>query len=438
MPVHYSAAFKEVEANRDYILKMLQGLIRINTSAPPGRNYDKLVSLLETEFNRFGFWTERVVVPQAYLKKIPFELEGDRINLAAFKNSSGNNETVTTYAHMDVGPPGEPGPGEPPWICDPFEGRLHGGNFYGRGALDMKGSIASLMGALKVMNDLELTPNYNMRCLFCTDEELGVYPGVQYLAERDYVQGHLLNLELGAQAPVLLKAYQGFIWLDIIATGKSRQGAVASAGTNVLEEIVPILNELLKLKKALRKKFSKIPTFALLNPSSPYLTPALSLSEIQSGVGTMFLPVDCTVRVGRRTIPEETFNFVVNEIKTLVQKVKSKNQLTIDVEIVPTEIYPAIEFEVDNPYMQKMKQARIAVHGGDPAYWLGGNVGDFIEGGFPALTDSASVKKIIPDIKFTGVSGVTVNNLTFHQINERIEISALLSMTKELVHYLAF
>jgi len=45
--------------------------------------------------------------------------------------------------HTDVVPAGDPGA----WSCDPFGGEIRDGNIYGRGAADMKGSIAAFVAA---------------------------------------------------------------------------------------------------------------------------------------------------------------------------------------------------------------------------------------------------------------------------------------------------
>jgi len=57
----------------------------------------------------------------------------------------------------------------------------------------MKGLIASLMGASKVIEKMKLELGFDMICLFCTDEEIGVFLGIYYLARRGYAKGHVLS-----------------------------------------------------------------------------------------------------------------------------------------------------------------------------------------------------------------------------------------------------
>ena len=415
----YNEAFERVEANRDYIVEMLRKLIRIDTSIPPGRNYDKLVAALEPDFEKFGFTTEKVIIPEEKVKEIPYDLEGERVNLVASKDVG--KEPVSIYAHMDVVPI------EEGWNCDPFAGVVEGDTLYGRGASDMKGSIACLMGALKVMSELSLEPNFNMHCMMCTDEEVGVYPGILHLALNGYVKGHVLNLELGAQEPIVMQACEGAINVTITAIGKSCHSGMNYMGVNALEEMVPIINELLALKEDVEKRESKIPTLPLPGAPSTQLTPMFNLSVIRGGAKANITPGECMLIVNRRYIPEENHEDVVEEIKEAVKRGKAKSKL-VDVTVNAVRDYPPVIFDVESPHMKKMMEARRAVH----------DYGDFLIGGIGGSTDMGCVAEALGTDQFIGVSPVRADNVTAHAANERVEIPDLLSMTKELVHYLAF
>jgi succinyl-diaminopimelate desuccinylase len=417
--MEYDKAFETVDANRDYIVEMLRTLVQIDTSVPPGRNYDHLVAAVEPDLKKFGFSIERVVIPEDKVRQIPYDLEGDRVNLVARKDVG--KEPVSVYAHMDVVPI------EEGWKCDPFAGVVEGDTFYGRGASDMKGSIACLMTALKVMHDLSLEPKFNIHCLLCTDEEIGVYPGVYHLALNGYVEGHMLNLELGAQEPILMQACEGAINITITGIGKSCHSGMNFMGVNALEEMVPIMNELLTLKKDVEGRESKVPSFPLPNVPSGQLTPMFNLSVIRSGAKPNITPGECSLIINRRYIPEENADDVVKEIEDAVERGKAKSKL-IDVKLKVVRDYPPVVFDMESPFMEKMKEARRAVHG----------YGDFLIGGLGGSTDMGCVAEALNTDKFIGVSPVRADNVSAHAANERVEITDLLNMTKELVHYFAF
>ena len=51
----YSEAFARVEKEEAYIVDLLQKIIAVDTSVPPGENYAKLLDLVEPEFNKLKF-----------------------------------------------------------------------------------------------------------------------------------------------------------------------------------------------------------------------------------------------------------------------------------------------------------------------------------------------------------------------------------------------
>jgi len=287
----YKEAFLEVEKNEDYITDILKKIIRVDTSVPPGENYGKLVDIVEPEFKKFGYETERVIVPEDKVKQMPWPLSGERVNLVA--TMKNDKPEVSAYAHMDVVPIDEP------WTQDPFGGEVIDGKLYGRGTVDMKGSIACFLGAAKVLFDMGIEPKFSVNCCLCTDEELGVYPGARYLAEEGYFSNHLMWLELGAMEPIVTIGAAGSVRVDLTAVGKSCHSGMNYLGVNAIEELVPVMQELLDLKKDVEKRLSRIPTFPL--PNCPYdkMTPMFNLNIVKGGTKENIVPATCKLTRNR-------------------------------------------------------------------------------------------------------------------------------------------
>ncbi|MFX7507359.1 M20/M25/M40 family metallo-hydrolase, partial [Acinetobacter baumannii] len=68
--------------------------------------------------------------------------------------------------HTDVVPPGDKR-----WTVDPFAGEVMGGRLFGRGAVDMKGSIAAFVAA--VSRRLQDGPPAGSISLLITGDEEG-------------------------------------------------------------------------------------------------------------------------------------------------------------------------------------------------------------------------------------------------------------------------
>ncbi|WP_025292477.1 succinyl-diaminopimelate desuccinylase [Sphingomonas sanxanigenens] len=75
--------------------------------------------------------------------------DGPVANLFAIRGNGGKHFAFA--GHLDVVPPGEG------WTSAPFAPEIRGGLLHGRGAVDMKGSIAAFVAALATVGDLDGT-----------------------------------------------------------------------------------------------------------------------------------------------------------------------------------------------------------------------------------------------------------------------------------------
>lgn len=112
-------------------LNLAKRLIAHSSITPAtGGVFDELEAMLEP----LGFEITRFVVGEAP--------DGPVENLFAIRKGKQNQRHFAFAGHLDVVPPGEG------WHSDPFSPEERGDLLYGRGAVDMKGSIASFVSAL--------------------------------------------------------------------------------------------------------------------------------------------------------------------------------------------------------------------------------------------------------------------------------------------------
>ncbi len=110
------------------------------------------LDVLERALKDLGFRT----------KRYPFE---DVDNLYAVIGDKGPN--LCFAGHTDVVPVGD----ETAWSVPPFKAEIRGGNLIGRGAVDMKGSIAAFVTAVSNYLDAHGVPNGQISFLITGDEE---------------------------------------------------------------------------------------------------------------------------------------------------------------------------------------------------------------------------------------------------------------------------
>jgi len=354
--INIQKIFEEVDnLEEKRIMEIMQQLIEINTSVPPGNSYREYVDTLYPYFNELDFSLEEVVIPEVLIQQIPYPLEGPRINLVAKKDYNQEN-WITFYGHMDVVPalPNN-------WRFPPFEATLtKSGKIYGRGTADMKGDMVCLLLAMQIINKLKLKPKYNIQILNCTDEEVGVYPGIRYLTEQGFLKGSIFCLD-GIITPLIPVGIAGDLNITIEIIGKSCHSGYNFLGINAIEEAIPILNELMILKEKVENRRSvDIPG----NPRDEIganLRPMFSLVIIESGEKENIVPGHCKLVVNRRIIPDEKFEEVKHEILESINKGKHKSK-ALDVKVSFKYDNPPLKVNPNLPTIKRWKKVMALVN----------------------------------------------------------------------------
>ncbi len=411
--------------DREKVMNVMRTFINIDTTVPPGNAYRQYVDALIPFFRNLGYSLEEVVVPEELVKQIPYQLEGPRINLVATKNF-GRDKEVSFYGHMDVVP--APNDGEKKWRFPPFEATMIGsGKIYGRGTSDMKGAMVCLILALQIIEELKLTPKYNINVMNCTDEEIGIWPGIRYLAEKGYVKGTVFCME-GVINPIIPIGTAGALNVIVESFGKSCHSGMNFLGINALEETVPILVELMKLKKIVEARESKnipgLPRFGTGEKRN--MTPMFNLDIIHSGTKTNIVPDLCTLTINRRVIPDEKLEDVKKEISEAIKRGKAKSKL-LNVKTTFIYDYPPMVADPNAPDITRMKKVMMEVQKVPE--------NKIMVVGIAGSSDMGYVSEILKtkDIVFHGVGNPGSND---HAVNEHVKLKEVKTYIKELIVFL--
>jgi acetylornithine deacetylase/succinyl-diaminopimelate desuccinylase-like protein len=149
---------------RDEVTDLLQRLIRIDTTNPPG-NETAAAELLRDYLQGSG-------VPCQLIAKTP-----ERANLVA-RIAGGDGPSLLFLSHTDVvlADPAE-------WSVPPFSGELRDGMVWGRGALDMKSQVAANAVAIASLAREGFRPSGDLIFAATADEEVGHGFGLEWLCE---------------------------------------------------------------------------------------------------------------------------------------------------------------------------------------------------------------------------------------------------------------
>ncbi|OLS12605.1 MAG: peptidase M20 [Promethearchaeota archaeon CR_4] len=410
--------------NTHQFVEFLDQLVRINTTVPPGLHYSDFIAIISPRLEALGFALQIVKIPDEFVKQAYPMVEGSRINLVAIKDL-GQEKTITFYGHMDVVP--APNEGNEKWRTDPFKATLKGKRIFGRGVADMKGSIAALIIALELLQKLDLKPKYNIRFVACTDEELGGKSGVYHLAEQGFLKGTIFCMDALMWDKYVVGAL-GDLLVEIEVVGMSCHSGLNFLGINAIEAIVPILIELLKLRKKVEARRSTVP--GIPRPETPTernMSPMLNLSIIRGGIKNNIVPGTCQLTIDRRLIPEEKIDDVTLEIMEAINRGKAKSSAK-DVKVNFQYLYAPLKVDPTTSEARRMQQVICRVNNikSDTLQQLA----------LPASTDIGFLNDILKtkDIILRGVANASSNP---HGVNEIVSLVDIFTFIKEILLFLA-
>lgn len=209
---------------------------------------------------------------------------------------------------------------------DPFAADIHDGRIYGRGSCDMKSGVAAMCAAALQARDAVSSPNGQIVIAAVTDEE---YDSLGMRA--------LMASGLRAEWAILTEptrlaicpAHRGFVWTEIEFTGRAAHGSRYDIGVDAIRHAGLVLAELDALDRgALHEKSHR-----LLGRGS------LHASTIEGGIGLSTYPDRCVLRMERRTIPGESSDDALREIRSACERVRERNpELNVAVKLIGAQL----------------------------------------------------------------------------------------------------
>ena len=274
---------------------ILRNFISIDTTNPPGLNYEKAIDLLQPLFEECAFETMKVNIP-------PENAEGreGRVNLICHHRNPGQRRVIF-YGHVDVVP-------AEGW--DAFSPRVEDGKIFGRGTADMKGGIVGLLYGLYLTRGKPL--KYDVSVMITTDEENGQTSQLRYLKSYLEPVSNACFFNLDTNFGYVTITNLGAIKMDIKVKGKSVHSALSHLGENAVEKSSLLVNALMGLKAKVSAKKSTIP----VDPKTGInrMIPRLNINKINGGLKSNIVPDECLISIDRRLIPEENAEDAREEI----------------------------------------------------------------------------------------------------------------------------
>ena len=276
--------------DREYLIQTLADLIGINSInpqlVPGGRGEAEIAAYIAEALRRLN------------LQVIMHEPEAGRVSVVGRLQGKGSGRALMLNGHLDtVGVEGMP---------EPFAATIRNGKMYGRGAYDMKGSLAACMTALKALVDSKAAFNGEVLLAAVADEEYFSL-GTADIVSRYKVDGAIVT---EATEMNLCRAHKGFVWLEVETFGRAAHGSRFDEGVDANMMMGRFLAALDKLEKDLRARSSH----PLVGP------PSLHAALLNGGSGLSTYAANCKLKIERRTIPGETEAQVVGELQKIIDQ----------------------------------------------------------------------------------------------------------------------
>jgi acetylornithine deacetylase len=280
--------------DRRYVRETLIRLVQIDSVNPSlvagGRGETEIAEFVAESLKGIGLEVAR------------FEPEPGRVSVVGTLRGTDGGRRLMLNAHVDtVGVAG---------MSEAFSGSERDGRIYGRGAFDMKGSLAACMGAAKALVGSGLRGDLLVAAV--ADEEYGSL-GTQDLIERlPRVDGAIVTEPTALEVCL---AHKGYVWIEVVVTGRAAHGSKFEYGIDANLKMGKFLAALGGLERELRSR----PPHPLVGP------PSLHAAMLEGGSGLSTYAAMSKVQIERRTVPGETEAQVVSEIQALVDELTAKD-----------------------------------------------------------------------------------------------------------------
>ncbi len=339
------------------------------------------------------------------LRELEFEIKilkyGDVPNFFALKGTQG--PLFVFAGHTDVVPAGN----KSEWDSDPFEPQIRDNKLFGRGASDMKGSIAAMLASVGTFLTLYPESSIRIGLLITGDEEgkaeNGTKKVVDWLIDSNIFPTWCLVGEPTSSlifGDTIKNGRRGSITGKVVLKGKQGHVAYPDNASNPIHSSIPIINRLL------REKWD--------NGDSNFPKTSIQIVNISSDAGAdNIIPGDISFQFNLRFSPETSAEKIKNKVKKELEGSKFKFEIFWTHSADPFYSEPGTLAEtIEKTLIEKLKIS--------PKFSMGGGT-----------SDGRFLKKLECEVIEFGPT-----NQSIHKTNENISLSELSNLEKIYLHTL--
>jgi putative selenium metabolism hydrolase len=261
--------------------------------------------------------------------------------------------------HVDTVYPGD----RSQWKFDPFQPFVKAGKIWGRGTVDQKGGVATMIHAGRLIKELGLNDEFTVLFTATVMEEDCDGLCWQYLLDVEKLKPELVVITEPTNLN-LYRGHRGRMEMRVEVKGRSCHGSAPERGDNAIYKIARIALEIEKLNERLK--------------DDPFLGKGtVTISEVKSSSPSLCAVADeAGIHLDRRLTQGETKASAIAEVKDAAQRagypdakvqVLTCEQAAYTGKVYPTEkYYPTWALAEESPYLQNAIAAYVGVLGKQP------------------------------------------------------------------------
>lgn len=362
------------------LLRELVAIDSVNPSLVPGATGEaQIAQAVASRLRRLGLDVELQ------------EAAPGRCNVIGVLEGRGRGRSLMFCGHLDtVGVEG---------MASPFDPVERDGRLYGRGSQDMKGGVAAMIDAARLVADHGGLAAGRLIIAAVVDEEYASV-GADALVTRWRADGAVVTEPTGMQIAI---GHKGFAWYQIDTVGRAAHGSRPRDGRDAILRMGRVLHEL----EALDRRLQSTPPHPLMGTAS------LHASMIDGGRELSSYPDRCSLKLERRTVAGETDAGVTRQFEDILAHLRRADP-EFEASLTPLFARPSYEVAARHELPLALRHA-LATQGPAP----GGTDVEFT--GMTFWTDAAVLGNAgIPSVLF-GPGGAGL-----HSVEEYVEVQDVL------------
>lgn len=242
-----------------------------------------------------------------------------RPNVIAKIQGEGNGKSLMFNGHTDTVLPYN-------MTIDPFAANISDGKIYGRGSVDMKGSLAAFMMSMVAMKRSGYVPDGDVVFTAVIGEE-GKSEGTEYIVKSDIrADGAIVGEPSDYEYAI---GHRGLEWFDVTFYGKASHSGRPENGVNAIELAMTFISRVKEeLYPVLREKYDEYMGGSVMN-----------FGTITGGTEQSTVADKCILRIDRRYIPGEDKDSVMAEYQDIIDKLKEEDpRFNAKIEVTPESL----------------------------------------------------------------------------------------------------